>query len=405
MQRKRVLVLIIVALVLLIVEGLLLVIARRSDTPTNGIDTAQTSDTLNSNENAQASDILNSNEDAQANDTLNSSDNTQTSDTSSTNSRPGNSISEADYPESTHLTAGLHGTNPTLVKQGDPYIESGAFCIDDRSGIVKNPTISGTVDTSKPGDYPITYTFVTESNDAAKQIERTVRVVPESEFDDKTDGVAVFMYHYVYTSDDVPENLNGNYILDTDLEDQLAWLKENDFYYPSFAELRAFIDGEISLPMKSCILTFDDGQRGFLKYGIPLLEKYEIPAVSFLIVSKDAQGIMTNNPSGYISYESHSYDMHRAGGTIGHGGVISALTKDEIVEDLQTAIDVLGSSQAFAYPYGDYTDDARQAVTEAGILCSFTTEYEWVRIGDDPSALPRVRIVGDAGLEAFKASI
>ena len=308
-----------------------------------------------------------------------------------------------DFQNSEYLIPGLHGTNPTLVKEGDPYIESGAFCIDQRSGIVKNPEIFGTVKTEEPGDYKISYVFT--SGDEKTLIERQVKVVPEADFDTKTDGVAVFMYHYVYTEYDAPGKLNSNYILDTDLEEQLIWLKENDFYFPSFAELRAFVDGKISLPMKSCILTFDDGQQGFLNYGIPLLEKYEIPAVSFIIGIRDANDILTEYASPYISFESHSYDMHKAGGYIGHGGVISALTKDEIVEDLKTAIDILGSSNAFAYPYGDYTDEASEAVSEAGILCSFTTEYEWVRVGDDPALLPRVRIIGDAGLASFIGSI
>ena len=307
------------------------------------------------------------------------------------------------YPDSYHLTFGLHGTNPTLVKEGEPYIESGAFCIDDRVGIIKDVTIEGDVDTSVPGDYKISYVF--SGDNARKSITRTVRVVSSQNFDAKIDGVPVFMYHYVYTNDDVPETLNGNYILDSDLEEQLIWLKDNDYYFPSFAELRAFVDGEISLPQKSCILTFDDGQKGFLKYGIPLLEKYEIPATSFLIGIKDATGIMTKNASPYVSFESHSYDMHRAGGTIGHGGVISALSQDEILSDLKAAIDIFGSSAAFAYPYGDYTDEAVTAISEAGILCAFTTEYDWVHVGDNPALLPRVRIVGDAGLDAFIGSM
>ncbi|MBP3816104.1 MAG: polysaccharide deacetylase family protein [Firmicutes bacterium] len=308
-----------------------------------------------------------------------------------------------DYPDSDHLTLGLRGTNPTLVKEGDPYIESGAFCIDDRSGAVKTLSTEGTVDTSKAGDYKVKYTF--ESENAMGVIERTVRVVPAEEFQEKEDGLAVFMYHYVYTEEDMPDEINSNYILDSELEKQLAWLRDNQFYFPSFAEVRAFVEGRLSLPKNSCVLTFDDGQRGFLEYGIPLLEKYEIPAVSFLIVSYDAEGIMKNYASPYIAFESHSYDMHRAGGYIGHGGVISALTKEEIQEDLKKAADILGTSAAFAYPYGDYTDEAREAVMNVGILCSFTTEWEWVRVGDDPSMLPRVRIIGDAGLDAFIGSM
>lgn len=93
------------------------------------------------------------------------------------------------------------------------------------------------------------------------------------------------MYHYVYTKDDIPDSLNSNYILDTDLEAQLQYLSENNYCFPSYQELAAYVKGELTLPEKSVILTFDDGQKGFLNYGIPLLEKYQIPATSFVIAS------------------------------------------------------------------------------------------------------------------------
>ena len=49
------------------------------------------------------------------------------------------------------------------------------------------------------------------------------------------------MYHYVYTPDDLPKTINTNYILDSKLEEQLKYLKEQDFYFPSYQELSAYI--------------------------------------------------------------------------------------------------------------------------------------------------------------------
>lgn len=86
------------------------------------------------------------------------------------------------------------------------------------------------------------------------------------------------MYHFVYTDNDQPGESadNSNYIKDTVLEEQLAYLRENNYYYPSFRELCAYINGEIDLPEKSVILTFDDAEQGFLDYGVPLLEAYQV---------------------------------------------------------------------------------------------------------------------------------
>ena len=307
------------------------------------------------------------------------------------------------YPDSDHLIVGLKGSKIAIVKQGDPYIESGAFAVDDRTGAVTGCEITGSVDTSTPGDYTVSYTFTSEN--ARASVERTVRVVPESAMEWDTDGIPVLMYHWVYTETDQPGEINGNWILNTDLEDQLRWLKENDYYHPSFSELRAYADGLISLPRKSVILTFDDGVWAFFNYGVPLLEQYETPAVAFVIgVNAEAEDLR-RYASPYMEYESHSYNMHQAGGYIGHGGIISAMTQEEIEADLRQAIALCGSSDAFAYPYGDVTDEGIYAVENVGIKCAFTTEYGPVERGMDFRQFPRVRIQGDYSLDGFIASL
>ncbi len=110
--------------------------------------------------------------------------------------------------------------------------------------------------------------------------------------------------------------------------------------------------------------------------------------------------------SPYVCFESHSYDLHHAGYTpIGHGGAIYDLSEDELVDDLSHAVDILGSRGAFAYPYGDVSDVSAAAVERVGIYCSFTTEYDRVYPGDDPTALPRVRVSGDNGIDVYTGSV
>lgn len=305
--------------------------------------------------------------------------------------------------EGEHMTAGLKGSAVTKVMQGEEYVESGAFCTHDSAGPVKNVKISGGVDTDKPGEYEIKYTF--KEGKGIKEISRKVQVIPEKEFKKNTEGVPVLMYHYVYTESDTPENINGNYIKDSDLEEQLKYFKENDYYFPSFSELRAYVDGKLSLPEKSAIITFDDGQKGFLSYGIPLIEKYEIPAVSFVIGTRDGEERMMANLSPYINYQSHSYDMHKPGGYIGHGGVISALSKEEIKNDLMKMAEITGSGEAFAYPFGDITNTAEDAVRECEILCAFTTENSKIYPGMNAAALPRVRVQGYSTLYEWEATL
>ena len=301
------------------------------------------------------------------------------------------------------LVVGLYGSKNTVVREGDPYIESGAFGTDVTSGPVTEYEVKGEVDTAVPGNYEITYTFKTGYLE--KKITRNVEVVPKADFDANTDGVPVLMYHYVYTDTNRPETLNSNYISDVKLREQLTYLKDNEYYFPSFDELRAYVDGKIALPAKSVILTFDDGKSYFLENGIPILNEFEVPATSFVIGTKKGPEIIKEYATEYVAFESHSYDMHKAGGNIGHGGVISAMTKDQIVNDLNMAIEMTGSSNAFAFPYGDITDDGKAAVAEAGIDVAFSTVNDKVYVGDDFRALCRVRINGDISLGSYMASL
>ena len=127
------------------------------------------------------------------------------------------------------------------------------------------------------------------------------------------------MFHYVYDENDIPAKVNGNYISKEDLAEELAFLREEKFYFPTWAEVRDYVDGKLLLPDKSIVLTFDDGAYSFLDNGIPVLEQYRTPATSFMITSNKGRKKVRKYQSRYVTYESHSHDMHKSGGKVGHG--------------------------------------------------------------------------------------
>ena len=72
--------------------------------------------------------------------------------------------------------------------------------------------------------------------------------------------------------------------------------------------------------------------------------------------------------------------MHKPGGNIGHGGILSALSKDEIVADMKKSQKQVGAANAFAFPFGDITNDGKAAVAEAGFDVAFSTVYGKVHV-------------------------
>ena len=234
-------------------------------------------------------------------------------------------------------------------------------------------------------------------------VEKDVRTVKNTATEEKhkTNGLAICMYHYVYDKDAPPDKLNANYIEVDALEEELKYLVENDYFFPTWEEVRQYIDGEILLPEKSIVLTFDDGSRNFLELGAPLFDKYKIPVTSFLITKNKGEEKVEEYKSDYVTFQSHSHDMHRAGGNIGHGGIFPVMSHDDAVADLQESIRICRNGDAFAYPFGDYTESCVQAVSDAGFLCAVTTEYGRVYPGDNPLLLPRMRMSHGQSLDAF----
>lgn len=320
----------------------------------------------------------------------------------------GNTITRTVYVvDSDRIIMGVKGSMTQLVKQGDPYIENGAFAIDKSNGALDEDkiSISGEVDTSVPGDYIVKYTAV--NDDAVSSVSRTVRVLSENDFGQNDTEVSVMMYSSVYTYDDIPAKLNGNWILDSDLEEQLQYLSDRNYYYPGWKELRAWIDGEISLPENSIAMTFDVGSTSFFKYGLPLLEKYKIPSTVFLTCweKNGAAGKVKKYASEYLDMESNSYSMRQAGGVSGYRSIVAAMSLEEIAEDLKKAQEIVKNNDAYSYPYGDVTTDAMQAVKDQGIQCAFTTDYGRIAQGMDPLRLPRVRVLGNESFEVWRQSV
>ncbi len=253
-----------------------------------------------------------------------------------------------------------------------------------------------------------------EAEQAAEKAAKEARINKEeqtakntaTEEKHKTNGLAICMYHYVYDKDNPPkEELNSNFIEVHALEEELQYLVENNYYFPTWEEVEKFVSSDYLLPEKSVVLTFDDGAYSFLNLGVPLFEKYKVPVTSFLIGNIDGEKKVKKYASEYMTFQSHSYNMHRGGGNIGHGGIFPVMDHDEAVADLQKSIEIGGNSDAFAYPYGDYNDSCVKAVKDAGFKCAVTTEYGRAEPGDDPLLLPRIRMSKGQSLESFKTLV
>jgi len=288
---------------------------------------------------------------------------------------------------------------PVTMKLGDEYSEPGYTAADDDGADLTSAVKVSPLDQKRAGRQTLVYT-VSDSKGNTTKLTRKVTITPNTEYE--TSGLPICMFHYVYDENDIPAKVNGNYISKEDLAEELAFLKMEHFYFPTWKEVRDYVDGKLLLPDKSIVLTFDDGAYSFLDNGIPVLEQYRTPATSFMITSKKGRKKVRKYQSRYVTYQSHSHDMHKSGGKIGHGGIFTAITPEEGLADLEKSIRIVGSSDAFAYPFGDINENARAIVERAGFLCAVTTQPGRAKPGDDPLLLPRQRMSRNQSLEVFR---
>ena len=213
-------------------------------------------------------------------------------------------------------------------------------------------------------------------------------------------GLPVLMYHFFYDKNE-REPQDGNWIEINDFEAQMKYLSENDFYFPTWEEVEDYIDEKTELPEKSVVITVDDGDPSFFELGVPIIQKYNVKATSFVVAYW--YGDVAQNKENNISYQSHSYDMHK-GGSNGKGVMLS-WSYEKMVEDLKTSQDVLGGANIFCYPFGQYNELDKKALKDTGFKLAFTTQGGKVKKGASKYELPRVRISGNTSLEAFKKKV
>lgn len=217
-----------------------------------------------------------------------------------------------------------------------------------------------------------------------------------------TSGIPVLMYHFFYDSSLKEKGIDNNYLEISKFEQHLKYLKENDYFFPTFEELELYIDGKLELPAKSIILTIDDGSESFFRLAIPVVEKYKVPITSFIITSACNYNI-DDYKSEFVHFESHSDNMHRAGKN--GKGLFVNLDYNNAYKDIQNSIKFLNSHDAFCYPFGHYNNLSKKVLKDSNFKVAFTTNAGKVKVKSDKFALPRVRISKDDTLNNFIAKI
>ena len=294
----------------------------------------------------------------------------------------------------------LNGDDKIELEEGSNFTDPFVTAIDNYDGdITQKVTMEGTVDTNTIGTYTITYHAKDSSNNESVAT-RTVEIIKRKIV--YKPGIAVLNYHFFYSDGEV---CGQSICLNTNkFEEQLKYLKDNNYKTLTMQEFVDWIYGRIELPKKSVLLTIDDGALGTGIHNgnklIPLLEKYQVHATLFLITG---WWDINNYRSNYLDIESHTNDMHNEGFCSGvtRGARMLCSSHDVALTDLKKSIEITGSKKAFCYPFYAYNDAAIQVVKEAGFEVAFAGGGYKATRNSNKYAVPRFPIQSSITLDTF----
>lgn len=297
----------------------------------------------------------------------------------------------------------LNGDAEINIAKGSKYQELGCSALDNYDGDVTTKIkIDSSVNTAEKGTYQVSYT-VSDTSGNSTSINRTVNVVDSGAKNistKKATGLPVLMYHFFYDKTTGATGKDANCMEIHDFEDQLKYLVENNYYFPTWDEVQNYVLGKSCLPEHSIVITVDDGDASFFDLAVPVINKYNVKVTSFAVTSWiENTEYLKQFDSNKIIFQSHSHDMHKSGSD-GKGKFLT-MSENDALADLKTSKDFIGNATVFCYPFGHFNEKCEKILEKAGYNMAFTTAYGRVRPGDKPYELSRIRMSKGDSLDSF----
>lgn len=234
----------------------------------------------------------------------------------------------------------------------------------------------------------------------------------QSDIKDPATEIPVLMYHHLLKKAENKFIGNDAIINVEDFESEMKYLHDNGFKTATLYDLEKFIKGELKLPKKTVVITFDDGYLSNYIYAYPILKKYGFNATVFIITDR-LKNTKKFDPSSLqyftykdmelskdvFSFQDHTNNLHD---NVAPGKTLLTTSSDSVViKDLEYSKNLLKASY-FAYPNGIYTNHLIEVLKNLGFRMAFTMERGYVKINDDPFTLKRQFVGPSTTLEKFK---
>jgi len=197
--------------------------------------------------------------------------------------------------------------------------------------------------------------------------------------------------------------------------EQLAWLMSHGYTVIPLDTAARYIKGEIkSIPVKSIVITADDGHKSVYSDMAPIIKKYKVPVTLFIYPSaiSNANYAMTWDQlreleaTKLFHVESHTYwhpNFKREKKSLSHEEYEKSVHA-QLYKSKATLEKKMGHSIKYlAWPFGIYDQDLLKKASEAGYSMAFTIDNHHAKAGLDTMAQPRYMIIDAYNLKRFES--
>lgn len=225
--------------------------------------------------------------------------------------------------------------------------------------------------------------------------------------------VPILMYHDISSASD-PETEADVWIVQTvNFEKHLQSLKKQGYTSVLPKDLAAAKKGQLILPDKPVIITFDDGFLSGITIAEPLLKQYGFQAMVYLITSKVAdtpEERQKYRGSPCLVWPEVREAMQRKTLYFGIHSHTHPKALATLVNEIAYSRDLfrarIGSRpDSFCFPYGQSNQELERLVRDAGFTTAMICEDETAVIDRETNLLALTRISVFGGKQNFVVSV
>lgn len=214
--------------------------------------------------------------------------------------------------------------------------------------------------------------------------------------------VQILMYHRVGNFPGRVRSHGALYCHLPRFKAQMQMFKLLGYQVISLDEAVAGLAGQIRLPARPLVLTFDDAYVDFLEQAAPVLKAHGYPATVYAVSSLVGKTSSWVGPEGLepapLMDAAQLREIQAMGFTVGSHTVSHLRLAEQSDERIHSELrdskhaleDLLGRRvDHFCYPYGSHDLRCVEAAAQAGYLSGTTCQRGAATSQDDPLSLPR----------------